>query len=209
MCEDKHKERHTMKSHLIGALALLAFSSPAIAKPAKLLDVDFAQELCKGWNKTSLPAKLGRAGSGWIDSADSKGKQTVVINRRDCKAWKKVQLVIEANDKGEAMCTSAGAASGKFQWKFEPTTEQWADFTDGFGALKMPGIMKGFVGPYGTAMKNIGNFEVFFALAGYIALQNNVSWACEGADAEDVKEEVADIDQGDMKATLKGMAILK
>ena len=205
-----------MKSNLLYFSLILSLlgtlnSNSAQAKPVKLLDAEFAKALCDGWNKTTLPAKLGRKGSEWIDSADSKGKQVVVINRRDCKGGQRVALTIKANEAGEAKCT-AGAIHKKsdaFQWKFEPTTEQWADFTDGFGMMKMPGIMKGFVGPYSTAMKNIGNFEVFFALAGHLALKHNVSWECNGADAEDVKEEVADIDKDDMKAILKGMAILK
>jgi len=201
-----------LKSLLLSSTIALPLSFTATAHAApKLLDGGFAKSVCDGWNKTSLPKKVGRAGSGWVDSAGSKGKQVVVINRRDCVGWKKVQLVIEANEQGDAVCKSAGLhkASDSFQWKFEPTTEQWADFTDGFGALKMPGIMKGFVGPYGTAMKNIGNFEVFFAMVGFTALKENVNWECKGADMEDVKEEVADIDKADMRATLKGMAILK
>lgn len=184
------------------------------AKPAppaiRLMDARFAKLMCKGWNRTSLPKKLGRAGSQWIDQAGSKGRQVLVVSRRDCKRWRKVQLVIEADAKGNARCTSAGAfRGGKYQWKFEPKTIHWADFTDGFGSLKMPKIMSGFVGPYSTAMNNIGNFEVFFAMSGYLALKHKVDWMCVGADKADVKEEVADIDKGDMRKILRGMAILR
>ena len=195
----------------ITALLLLSAPMSAAASSAEaLLEPSFAQQICDGWNATSLPTAVGRSGSGWIDSAGSMGKQTVVVTRRDCIGWKKVQLVIEANPQGHAMCSSGGAyTGGDFQWKFEPTTEQWADFSDGFGAFKMPGIMSGFVGPYTTAMNNIGNFEIFFAMAGYTALKSNVDWQCVGADADDVDGAVADIDRGDMRGILKGMKLLK
>lgn len=190
---------------------LLGAPMSAAASPAEaLMDPSFAQQVCDGWNATSLPTAVGRSGSGWIDSAGSKGKQTVVVTRRDCSGWKKVQLVIEADPQGKAMCSSGGAyKGGEYQWKFEPTTEQWADFSDGFGVFKMPGIMSGFLGPHGTAMNNIGNFEVFFAMAGYTALKSNVDWQCVGADADDVDGAVADIDRGDMRGILRGMEILK
>ena len=184
-------------------------AAPAAEKPAapmRLLDPAYAAALCKAWNTSLLPAALGRAGSEWIDSNDSKGRQVMVINRRDCEGWKKVRLVVEADAKGEARCTSGGANDGKsaFQWKFEPRTDQWADFTDGFGVGKMPGIMKGFEGSYGTAMNNISNFEVFFAIAGDLALKNKVDWACAGADMEDVRDEVGDIDRADMREIIAG-----
>ena len=192
---------------LMCTLSLLA--TPVSAAP-RLLDVNFAKAICDGWNKTSLPTKVGRSGSGWIDSANSKGKQVLVVNRRDCSDWKPNRLVIEADNSGRAMCTNSGTFSGgKYQWKFEPTTEQWADFTDGFGFFKMPKIMKGFVGPYSTAMNNIGSFEVFFAMVGYTALKSDLDWQCVGADADDVVAAVADIDRGDMRGILKGMKILE
>ncbi len=176
----------------------------------KLLDTTFAKAMCKGWNATSLPKELGRGGSGWIDSADSEGSQALVIGRRDCDGHPLVKLVIEADANGDAMCASAGryTKGGPMQWKFEPTTEQWADFTDGFGVMKMPGIMSGFVGPYTTAMNNIGSFEVFFAMAGHLALGRDVDWQCKGADMEEVTDEIGDIDKGDMKSILEGMAVL-
>jgi hypothetical protein len=199
----------TLSNTLVTAAILVALSPSAWAAP-KLLDAEFADAMCKGWNQTNLPKALGRKGSGWIDSAGSKGKQVVVVNRRDCKAWQPIELVIEADSAGNATCVYGGKrTAAKIQWKFEPTTEQWADFTDGFGVFKMPGIMPGFVGPYTTAMNNIGNFQVFFAMAGYLARKLKVDWQCKGADAEDVKEEIADIDLSDMRSILKGAAILK
>jgi hypothetical protein len=190
--------------------AFLCSMSLVYAKPTKLLDGEFAKELCQGWNKTSLPKKLGRSGSEWIDSQDSKGTQVVVVNRRDCQGWKRVALTIKANAVGDSMCVQGGLFKGvKFQWKFEPTTEQWVDFSDGFGITKMPGIMKGFEGAYSTAMNNISNFEIFFAMAGYLALKYKVNWECKGADMEDVKAEIEDVDREDMREILKGMAILK
>ncbi len=175
-----------------------------------LLDTGFADQICKGWNQTSLPSLVGRSGSGWIDSAGSKGRQVIVVNRRDCTGWQPIQLTIESDAKGNAQCVASGDYNGgEMQWKFEPKTSQWADFSDGFGVTKMPGIMPGFVGPYTTAMNNISNFEVFFAMVGHIAHRQNVSWECTGAVMKDVREEVADIDTGDTREILAGMAILK
>jgi hypothetical protein len=183
---------------------LIAATSSAHAGPPKLLDATWTAAMCEAWNDTSLPANLGRAGSGWIDSAGSEGHQVVVISRRDCSGWAKVQLVIDADAKGEARCTSGGAhTGGPFQWQFTPTTRQWADFADGFGVTKMPGIMNGFVGPYPVAAANISNFEVFFARAGKLALDMDVDWTCEGADAAKIAEDVADIDRADMEKILR------
>jgi hypothetical protein len=182
---------------------LSALTLTAAAAPGRLLDAPFAGELCAAWNTTKLPALLGRSGSGWIDSAGSSGTQLMVISRRDCSGWSKVQLKIVADAKGDAMCEAGGAfTGGAFQWKFEPTTKQWADFTDGFGVMQMPGIMKGFVGPYNVAASNIDNFEIFFAAAGKLALDEDVDWTCEGANASAVSKEIADIDKGDMKDIL-------
>ena len=102
---------------ILGVFVILstlgAFPSSAKADGMKMLDAAYTTELCKAWNKSSLPKRLARSGSGWIDSADSKGRQVLVINRRDCKGWKKVQLVIEADAKGQAMCVSGGLADAK------------------------------------------------------------------------------------------------
>jgi len=182
---------------------LLVLLPTVFAGQGALLDPAFAEALCTAWTESTLPADLGRSGSEWIDSAGSFGSQTVVVGRRDCSGFQKVQLVIEADEAGHAVCTSGGAfAGGSYQWKFEPTTEQWADFTDGFGPTKMPGIMSGFVGPYPTAAANISNFEVFFALAGQIALTRDVDWSCAGADMDDVRDEIEDIDRADMREIL-------
>ena len=184
-------------------LIAVFLSAPAQAAPMRLLDAAFAGQLCRAWNDSSLPKNLGRSGSGWIDSSDSKGRQILVVSRRDCSGWTPVQLVIEADEKGQARCVSGDAyKSGKVQWRFAPTTEQWADFADGFGMLDMPGIMPGFEGSYTTAANNMGAFEVFFAAAGKVALDGGVDWTCKGADAEDVAEEVAEIDRAAMAKIL-------
>ncbi len=186
------------------AFATIILAAPASAEPPRLLDAGYTAQLCEAWNQTSLPAALGRSGSGWIDSADSEGRQLIIVSRRDCTGWSKVQLVIEADEGGQAVCRQGGAfEGGELQWQFTPTTEQWADFTDGFGVMQMPGIMKGFVGPYSVAAANIGNFEVFFAAAGKLALDLGVDWSCEGADAADVASEIEDIDREDMAAILR------
>jgi hypothetical protein len=182
---------------------ILAISPAADATEMKFLDAEYASTLCTGWNQTTLPAKLGRNGSGWIDSADSQGAQVVVIQRRDCSNWKPVMLHIEADGSGAARCVKGALHAGEpFQWRFQPTTEQWADFSDGFGVLQMPGIMSGFVGPYNTAAANVGNFEVFFALAGKLALENQVDWTCAGSDTEAVAKEVGGINRTNMQRIL-------
>jgi len=192
-----------IKSTILLALAA-ATSLPSTANAGKMLDAEYTSALCDAWNNTSLPTNLGRKGSEWIDSAGSKGTQKMVISRRDCSGWQKVSLTITADANGNASCTTGGAHDGSdYQWKFEPTTEQWADFTDGFGVFDMPGIMTGFVGPYPTAAANIANFEVFFAAAGKTALDMKADWACNGADAGDVNEAIEDIDMDDMRKILK------
>lgn len=176
---------------------------PVYLLTTALLDAAYTAQLCQAWNGTSLPAALGREGSGWIDSAGSEGSQLIVISRRDCSDWSKVQLLIQADERGEAVCQQGGLYDGsELQWQFTPTTVQWADFTDGFGVMQMPGIMKGFVGPYGVAASNIGNFEVFFAAAGKLALDLGADWSCEGANADKVSDELEGIDKADMAKIL-------
>ncbi len=203
-----------MKKGVCFFMYLLCFCSIAIAaNPAlvwtsssegmKLLDNAYTEKLCAAWNNTSLPKRLGRSGSKWIDSAKSSGHQVIVISRRDCTNWPKVKVVIDANENGDAMCTQGGAFSdGEFQWKFEPKTTHWIDFSDGFGAFKMPKIMDGFVGPYGAAMKNIKNFELFFATAGNLAIEENANLYCEGPSQEDVQDEWDDLKISKMKKIL-------
>ncbi len=182
----------------------LLFTAGLAHADGQLLDAAFAADLCEAWNQTSLPKKLGRSGSEWIDSADSRGSQTRVVSRRDCQGWGKVQLTIAADANGQARCVSGGAYKGEaFQWKFEPTTAQWADFTDGFGYFDMPTIMSGFTGPYHTAAANLSNFEIFFAAAGKVALDEQVDWTCSGADAKTVQSEISKIDKKDMASILR------
>ena len=177
-------------------LSILLASPPAHAGGA-LLDGAFASSLCTAWNDSAMPTLVGRNGSGWVDSAGSAGHQVIVMGRRDCSAWSKAQLVIDVDAAGDARCTSGGVFSGgAFQWKFEPTTVQWIDFTDGFGVMDMPGIMSGFVGPYGVAANNIKSFEVFFALAGSMALDQGADLACAGGDLAKAQEAVGKVDRG-------------
>ncbi len=181
----------------------LLLAAPALAGPPRFLDPDFAAALCRAWNDSALPRALGRQGSGWIDSAGSEGRQVMVMSRRDCTGWTPVRLVVEADAAGDARCTEGGAfAGGPFQWRFEPTTLQWADFADGFGVMDMPGIMSGFVGPYATAASNISEFGAFFAVTGDLALRLGVDWTCEGADPAKVRREVERIDREDMREIL-------
>jgi len=48
----------------------------------------------------------------------------------------------------------------------------------------------------------MGNFEIFFALAGELALALDVDWSCAGADMEEVRDEISDIDRADMREIL-------
>ncbi len=191
--------------------ALLFPIHQAEAGAMKVLDVQYSKKLCKAWNKTNLPKALGKNGSEWIDSNDSPGRQVMALTRSDCKNWPMIGLVIEADSKGNASCTDAVVLkkSDKYQWKMEPTSEQWIDFSDGFGVMAMPGLMGGFVGSYSTAMNNIGSFGMFFSANGYLAITSSADWTCDGADMEEVNEELEDLDHDDMMDNLKGMAILK
>ena len=191
--------------------AALTFTFAAQGSAVDFLDAEFAGMICNGWNQTTLPHDLGRNGSSWIDSADSRGRQVMVVTRRDCDGWRSIKLVIEANGSGDAVCNpgeSGRFSGGPFQWQFEPTSRHWADFTDGFGASAMPRIMRGFEGPYPTAMNNIGNFETFFAMVGYVAQQSNANWECSGANMSRINEEWADVDWGDTRSILRGMDLL-
>jgi hypothetical protein len=100
---------------LFAAFVVLASHQSAQANP-KFLDTQFANDICQGWNKISLPQAVGRSRSGWIDSAGSTGKQVLVVNRRDCTNWIPLQLVIEADASGNAFCTSSEKyTQGKFR----------------------------------------------------------------------------------------------
>ncbi|RME26146.1 MAG: hypothetical protein D6798_07230 [Deltaproteobacteria bacterium] len=179
-----------MLSTLTAALLLTT-----TARAEAFLDGAFTSALCQAWNDSAMPGLVGRNGSGWIDSAGSEGRQVIVMGRRDCAAWPKAALVIEADAAGDAVCVKGGVHGGTaFQWKFEPTTPQWADFTDGFGVMDMPGIMSGFVGPYGVAANNIGSFEVFFAVTGKLAFDRSVDWDCEGGDPDKIAKAVDKVD---------------
>jgi len=176
------------------SLALL-LASPAFAGGA-MLDGPFSADLCKAWNTSAMPQLVGRNGAGWIDSAGSTGHEVIVMGRRDCADGPKAQLVIDADANGDATCTAGSAWSGGgYQWKFEPTTAQWVDFTDGFGVMDMPGIMSGFVGPYGVAANNIASFQVFFALAGKQALDQDADLVCDGGDADKIAKAVQKVDR--------------
>ncbi len=189
--------------------AALGLTFAAQASALDFLDEEFAGLICEGWNQTDLPHDLGRNGSGWIDSAGSHGHQVMVITRRDCDGWHPVKLVIDADSSGNAHCTSGEAfTGGSFQWRFEPASRHWADFTDGFGASSMPRIMSGFEGPYTTAMNNIDNFEVFFAMVGWVARESGADWECSGTNMNRVNNEWGDVHWDRARRHLSGMDIL-
>lgn len=196
---------------LCGLAGFFLASTTTQAKDLQFLDAKFSSLLCTSWNKTKLPTILGRQGSAWIDSNDSPGKQVMVLNRSDCTGWPKVALTVTADASGNAVCSASGKPKkdDPYQWKMEPSSAQWADFADGFGVMDMPGLMGGFVGSYGTAMNNMGAFEKFFAVAGYLAVVHNVSWQCDGIDMEDLTEEISSIDHDDLMETLAGTDLLK
>lgn len=220
-------------SALLAALLFSAFSSslraqesapasqPAAAEPEpaapqpeaamKLWDLQFAKRVCESVNRTPLKKGLGRSGTGWIDSMDKKGHQVMVIGRRDCKGWTPIRTVWEADAEGNALCKEATyfKKGDEYNWRFAPTTLHWADFSDGFGVFDMPKIMPGFEGSYPTAMKNMGNFVVFFSAVGYVALKNNIDWTCDGGETAKIQKEVSKIDRKDMEKNLKGAELLQ
>lgn len=196
----------------LAALFVMAISLMA-TEPAwafKFGDVTFTKKLCSAWNHSSLTKRLGQKGkkfgkikgNGWIDhfTGESKdvaqnGYQKIVFGRRDCRSWPKMQLVIEKDDKGKAVCNMAksGRYNGsKLTWQFTPRTEHWFDLAQSFWMTDFSKLMSGFKGPMWFAKQNQGNFQIFWRLGARIGISSDWKSGCKGIDTSDVKDEIED-----------------
>ncbi|HEO66271.1 MAG TPA: hypothetical protein ENI73_10450, partial [Spirochaetes bacterium] len=116
------------------------------------LSPTFAKELCKQWNNSSLPGKLGSSGNGWVTTG-GKSTQAMIIFARNCSK-PKVQMTIKDVD-GEAKCTYGGAKKNDADWQFGPTTKQWKSWGNGrWSKFKLPALMATFKGNMAVAKKN-------------------------------------------------------
>ncbi len=189
-----------------GGFAFMLNSSTLTAAGSyKFGDVTFAKKLCKAWNNSSMPKRLGTkavGGTGWINyftgetkSAPKKGFQKIVSGRRDCKGWPKFQIVLEQDASGKAICNVA--KSGKYDgknltWQFIPKTEHWFNFARSFGMFDFAKLMNGFKGPMMFAKKNQSNFQIFWRLGAKLGLNSDWKTGCKGIDVEDVQDEIDD-----------------
>ncbi len=182
---------------------LLVFTTGGVsAQEMKLGDAVFASKLCAAWNNSKLPSLLGtesKGGNGWIDTVTSRkvpvqqpaGYQKIVSGRADCKpAWPKFELVIEKNEDGSAMCTSSGVYNGKrVTWQFLPDTEGWFTYAKNFGFGAFYSLWSnGMIGDFTTAKANQSNFQIFFKLAGKLALESDYKSGCGDMDLDDVED---------------------
>ncbi len=183
---------------------VLVFMLPgaAFAAGMRLGDAQFAKQLCDSWNESKLPVILGRKGSGgngWIDTVTSRnvpvqqpaGYQKIVSGRADCEpAWPRFELVIEKQSDGRALCTSAGLYDGeKVTWQFLPDTAGWFSYARSFGYGAFITLWSnGMIGDFFTAKSNQDNFQIFFQLAGKLALKSDYKSGCSDMDLEDVED---------------------
>jgi len=186
---------------LAGTLSILSLNA---GNGVQFMSAEFAKMMCDGWNGSALPSKLGAKTSGgndWINTenkytGEKRGKQVLIISRRDCPNIPRVQLTIETRD-GRALCTYGGAVTEAYdraEWAFAPETEQWYKFASGkWGYMQMPGIMSGFRGPMFVARANIDNFGIFWKMAGSIAKRNNADYRAGCSTLKDVTAK--DIDE--------------
>lgn len=142
----------------------------------KFLDTTFAAELCKQWNASALPAKLGSSGNGWVTTG-GKSKQIMQVFAKNCNN-PKVQLVIE-DQGGKAMCTGSGAASGTPDWQFGPKTSDWKKWATKWSAMHMPALMSTFKGDIGVAKKNLKNFGLFWKAAAKAVDATGSDYSCD------------------------------
>ena len=188
------------------AVSAILFAGSAFAQDMKLADEKFAKELCDAWNKTSLPKILGEEKSGgndWINKVTGynvpnkqpAGYQKIVSGRADCKGWQKFELVIEKQADGSAKCTSGGKYSGsKVTWQFLPATDKWFKYADSFGYVAFMQLWNnGMIGDMFVGKANKGNFQIFFREAGKIGLKTDYKSGCNGLDAAEAEEAVADL----------------
>jgi hypothetical protein len=139
----------------------------------KFMSPDFAKKLCNAWNQSNLPSDLGTGGSDWISQGEEEGKQTMVFWVKNCST-PRVQLTVE-NQGGKAVCTYGGAAqTASPDWKIYPPTDKWYKCATGVNPMWQ--LMGNFKGNMGTAMKNMGNFKIFFKVVGGVAKSNNADY---------------------------------
>jgi len=193
------------KGIFIGVLFSLLFTTFILSEsvPAedsiKFLDAAFGKRMCDGWNNSPLPKKLASksaGGNGWIDEKNKyTGKveqKEIVVSRRDCSGWEKIQLTIE-NKNGLATCTYGGALDVDYDnaaWAFSPKTIHWYRFATKWSAMDMPAIMPGFRGPIPSARKNLQNFGHFWKMAGSLAKTLNADYkeGCSGLSSSDASK---------------------
>ncbi len=173
-------EAHMRKIGLVATLltglmfiTVMMLDSTSAQSGMKFMSPAFAGKLCNAWNQSSLPAALGEGGSDWISQGELEGKQTMVFWVKNCST-PKVQLTVE-NQNGKAVCTYGGAAqSSSPDWKIYPPTDKWYKCATGVNPMWQ--LMGNFKGDMGTAMKNMGNFKIFFKVVGGLAKSNNADY---------------------------------
>lgn len=180
------KKVHFFVFAFISSLALSIVTLNA-GSGIQFMSPDFAKMMCSSWNESSLPGKLGskeKGGNDWINTenkytGEKRGRQVLIMSRRDCPGIPRVQLTIENRD-GLAVCSYGGAITESYEkaeWAFAPETEQWYKFASGkWGYMQMPGIMSGFRGPMFVARANIDNFGIFWKIAGSVAKRTNADY---------------------------------
>jgi len=193
---------------IITLLGIISFSgigfatltSPLSAEKEIFMGPDFAMLMCRAWNRSALPRKLAtkkKGGNGWIAvenkyTGKNRGKQAIVMSRRDCPRISRVQLTISNMD-GMAICTYGGrmkVAYRKAEWAFAPRTEHWFDFASGgWGMWAMRKLMKGMRGPMTTAFSNRHNFGIFWKITGRLAKNINADYTSKcSLDSDTIKD---------------------
>jgi len=170
---------------------LLAAEPPVSPPPAPphiaFLDAEFTRRLCEAWNGSELPQKVGATsagGNGWIDQPNkytsaNAGVQELILSRRDCSDWPRMQLTIERGADGKATCTYGGPIKVEYEkaaWAMAPTTVHWYKFATSWSMWNMPSVMKGFRGYMNVARRNLSNFGIFWKLSGRLAKETQADY---------------------------------
>lgn len=190
-----------MKQFYLVVLAVMLATISSISAEGMLGDTQFAKDLCESWNNSKLPKILGDKKSGgndWINVVTGysvpvkqpAGYQKIVSGRKDCKGWPKFELVVEKQADGSAKCTSGGAYNGtKVTWQFLPTTQGWFTYARSFGYGAFMSLWwNGMIGDMFEGKRNQDNFQIFFKLAGQLALKTDYKTGCTGLDVSDVDD---------------------
>ncbi|MDH5681232.1 MAG: hypothetical protein OEZ36_06580 [Spirochaetota bacterium] len=145
------------------------------------LSSEFAVELCKQWNASSLINKLGSkasGGNGWVNT-EGKSKQYVTVFARDCSN-PKVQLLIEDTG-GKAKCVYGGSLKpieNGVNWQFGPKTKEWKKWASSWSVMNMPALMSTFKGNMPVAKKNLKNFGLFWKAAAKAVSKTGSGYSC-------------------------------